>query len=231
MTDFFIYYTNSKDEIYKFHVKNMLDSDEREKIPFLEDKVKPLLNIADKIFYVLLIISICSIIVSLFWMMQPQDGYSSLYSIICSLLLGIVCFCLRIPCDEIFLKHYIKRYECEFLLQYLKDCSSREWGLLKHKIYAILSLLDAKTPEGTLFSEDLPKQAAAVGIVFEKTSFKVNWISYAGNGDQIQRDELFNIEHVIKNCKLEKDVVEYDVMKNELRVPVEFDIVLIAGKE
>ena len=65
-------------------------------------------------------------------------------------------------------------------------------------------------------------QSAAISIVFYVSYFKMNWTSYAENGDQIQKEDLFNIGHVIKNCKLEKDTVEYDFLKNELRVPLNF---------
>lgn len=51
----------------------------------------------------------------------------------------------------------------------------------------------------------------------------MSWISYAGNGDQIQKNDRFNVEYYVKNCKLDKDTVEYDIIKNELRVPLEYE--------
>ncbi len=213
MKKYTIYYTNSKDEVVKFHIKNMPDSDERGMIAYLE-KIKR--YIQDISYFILG----CSMIVCLFWTLKHKDDISVCFCILGLLLLACI---LKVALENILEEHFIKRNGCEFLLQYLDNCSDRNWTLLKDKTYGILSLLEARTPEGTLFLADPQKQAAAVRIVFYETSFKINWVSYAESGDQIQKNYLFNIEHVIKNCKLEKDAVEYDVMKNELRVPLEFD--------
>lgn len=105
------------------------------------------------------------------------------------------------------------------------DYSAQEWRGLQNtieKAYSILDLLNTRTPEGMLVSASPQNQAAVVSIVFHMSYFKLNWTSYAGNGDQIQKEDLFNTGHIFRNCKLEKDTVEYDFLKNELRVPLDF---------
>lgn len=225
MIDFTVFYTNSKKKVAKLRIKNMLDSDEREMIAFLEKKLNFLSKIFCTIYYMLLIVGICFLIVCFFWMIKPSDN-----SFVCVYFIGILLFLLGIfilrEFHEEILWYFIKlikkeKNECDFLLQYLEDY--REVSLLMSRTYSILSLFDARTSEGTLILEDPKNQAAVIRIVFYKTYLRMKWISYAGNGDQIPKDYQFHIEHVIKNCKLEEDTVEYDFMKEELRIPMKFD--------
>lgn len=219
--DFIIFCTNTNEESVKLHIKNMPDSDERENIAFLKKKTKYILNI----FYVLLIACWCSMIACCVWTWKhADDGF--VYVLWIGLLLFFVGSCaFKSFFEEIFRKHLIRKNGCEFMQQYLKDYSVQEWRRLQYMVeraYSILSLLDARTPEGTLMYANLQNQAAVVSIVFRVSYFKLEWTSYAKNGDQIQKEDLFNTGHVIKNCKLEKDTVEYDFLKNEFRVPLNF---------
>lgn len=52
----------------------------------------------------------------------------------------------------------------------------------------------------------------------------LDWISYAENGDQLDQYEVFRVGNFIKNGMVEKDTIEFDFIKNELRVPLEFDL-------
>lgn len=223
MKDFIIFYTNSKEEVAKFRIKNMLDREEREKIAFLEKKIEKFFDLFEMIFYVPFTVAVFLMIVCMYQMTKPTCD-SLIFVYIAGLALFLIGYCCsREFFQKISLKHFIEKNGCEFLLQYLEFYSDEEWRRFKRMTYSILSLLDARIPEGTLFSANSQNQATVINILFYATYFKVSWISYAWNGDQILREDLFNIEHVIKNCKLERDVVEYDFMNNELRVPLGFD--------
>lgn len=220
MKDFIIFCTNTKGEVVKLRIKNMPDLDERGEIAFLEKKTEHLMNI----FYILSVVIGCSMIVSFLWTLKHMDDSFAYMCWIGILLAFIGCCVLKVFLKEIFRKHFIRKNGCEFLQRYLKDYSDQEWGRLKHTVemtHSILGLLNARTPEGTLVSADPQNQAAAISIDFCINYFKMKWKSYAGNGDQIQKEDLFKAGHVIKNCKLEKDTVEYDFLKNEFRVPLE----------
>ena len=215
--DFIIFCTNTKEEkeeIIKLRIKNMPDSDEREMIAFLDKKKKYLLDI----FY---FVTGWSVFVCIFLMLKHKDALFAFF-----FFFGLLLVCiLKVAFEETLWKYFIKWNGNELLLQYLKDYSAQEWRCLQNtieKAYSILNLLNARTPEGMLVSANPQNQAAAISIVFYVSYFKMNWTSYAENGDQIQKEDLFNIGHVIKNCKLEKDTVEYDFLKNELRVPLNF---------
>ena len=186
----------------------MLDSDERRKVAFYSKREAYLMYI----FYALLIGMFCSIIAGCFWELKHIKDVTD------CMVLAIILL--------VFIKCCISKSTNKFYSQYFNIYRKEEWKRFSdtvEKTYSILSLLNAKTSEGTLLSENPQNQALAISIVFCRTYFQMNWISYAGNGDQIQKDDRFNIECVIKNCKFEKDTVEYDIIKNELRVPLEYE--------
>ncbi len=120
----------------------------------------------------------------------------------------------------------VKNEKNHLLKQYMKNYSNEEWICLKNtvdKVHNILNMLQAKTPEGNLVYTNPPNDIANITIIFDNNSFKLDCVSYTGNGDQKQINEFFNIGRFIKNCTLEKYTVEFDFLKNELRVPVGFD--------
>lgn len=206
--DFIIFCTNTEGEVVKLHIKNMLDSDERRKVAFYSKREAYLMYIVSA----LLIGMFCSIIVGCFVGLKYIEGVVK-----CTVFAMILLT---------FIKCCISKSTNKFYSQYFNIYRQQEWKRFSdtvEKTYSILSLLNAKTSEGTLLSENPQNQAAAISIVFCRTYFQMNWISYAGNGDQRQKDDRFNIERVIKNCKFEKDTVEYDIIKNELRVPLEYE--------
>lgn len=221
--DFIILCINDKRETVKLRIKNMLDFNEREEIAFLEKKTRQLMHV----FYTLLIAMGCSLVICCFWTLMNKDSWF-VYVCWIVLLLGFIACCVfKEYLEKIFRKYFIKRRRCDFLCQYLKGYSDADWICLKdtvEKAHDILALLHIRTPEGNLLYTDPHNYAASITITYGKTSFKLDCVSYTENGDQIQTHKLFNTENFIKNCKLEKDTVEYDFLKNELRVPLEFEI-------
>lgn len=157
MKDFTILCITSNKENVKLRIRNMPDSDEREKINFIEKKVEHLFRIYFRLIVVFFSMDMVCVFGGLIVGTINQVlgdlifGYLNFWIPIISIIVffgSIVSSFLKI----ILRKYFVKKENCDFIWRYLKGYSNENWNCLKRtvgKTYSILSLLDARTPEGT----------------------------------------------------------------------------------
>lgn len=236
MKDFVILCTNNKNEIFKLRILNMPDLEELENISWLRKKTRHI----DYILLIIMIVSgtICIIsgiqhILTYFSKLEYKDNMLFCKYFECGIamvlftIVGLLFFTyLLIIFMQIMEERIIKKEGCDYIWQCMKEYSGDNWAVLiasVEKADSILNLLNARTLIGTLLYKDPEARWTNITISYSREYFMLDWISYAENGDQLDQHEVFRVVNFIKNCMVGKDIIEFDFMKNELRVPLEFE--------
>lgn len=236
MKDFIILCTNNKYEIVKLRILNMPDLEELENISWLRKRTRHI----DVILLIIMIVSgaICIIsgiqyILACFSKLEYKDNmlfckyFECGIAIVFCIIVGLLLFThLLIIFMKIMEERIIKREGCDYIRQYMKEYSGDNRAILiasVAKADSILNLLNARTLTGTLLYKDPEAHWTNITISYSREYFMLDWISYAENGDQLDQYEVFRVGNFIKNYMVEKDIIEFDFMKNELRVPLEFE--------
>lgn len=235
MKDFIILCTNNKYEIVKLRILNMPDLEELENISWLRKRTRHI----DVILLIIMMVSgtICIIsgiqhILTYFSKLEYKDNmlfckyYECGIAMVFFTIVGLLSFTyLLIIFMQIIEERIIKKEGCDYIWQYMKEYSGDNWAILiasVEKADSILNLLNARTLTGTLLYKDPEARWTNITISYNREYFMLDWISYAENGDQLDQYEVFRVRNFIKNCMVGKDIIEFDFMKNELRVPLEF---------
>lgn len=236
MKDFIILCTTNNNEIVKLRILNMPDLEELENISWLRKRTRHI----DVILLIIMIVSgaICIIsgiqhILTYFSKLEYKDNMLFCKYFECGIamlsftIVGLLFFTyLLIIFGNIIEERIIKREGCDYIRQFVKEYSGDNRAILidfVEKADSILNLLNARALKGTLLYKDSEACWTNITISFNREYFMLDWISYAENGDQLNQYEVFRVGNFIKNCMVGKDIIEFDFIKNELRVPVEFE--------
>lgn len=237
MKDFIILCTNNKNEIVKLRILNMPDREELENMDWLRKKthrIDVILLIIMIALGVICIIRGIQYIFTCFSQLEYKDTmlfgkyFECGIAMVFFTIVGLLFFTyLLIIFMQIMEERIIKKEGCDYILQCMKEYSGDNWAILiapVEKADSILNLLNARTLTGTLLYKAPEARWTNITISYSREYFMLDWISYAENGDQLDQYEVFRVGNFIKNGMVEKDTIEFDFIKNELRVPLEFDL-------
>lgn len=199
---------NSKKEIINLCMKNMPDFDEMENIIQIGKKIQRMYRILLGFVAALMF----TFIISCMWFVRPpaKSNLACVYMIV--LYLVYVFYCISVKAIGMALeRRIIVQQGCDYVWQYLETYSKARWDELLSHIKGYRTLLDIDFPKGT------DDTNVNMDILFGKgKTFFVFFLP-----DRVC--DIFWLDDIIRNPMLNENIVEFDFLKNELSVPMEFE--------
>lgn len=202
--DFNIQCINRKKEIINLHMKNMPDCDELANIIRIDKK----LDFIDCILFAMAIVLTFTFIIcnSNFAFFNSFRNLVIILAVL--LLLGNIKTALK--------KRVVIRKSCDYIRKYMDVYSDPDWDDLMANVRGAQALIHIPFAKFSITNND-PLQDLddmSISITFSKSFFALDLEKHMC--------EIFWVKDIISDCKLENDTVEFDFLKNELRVPMKF---------
>lgn len=196
---------NSKKEIINLRIKNTPDIDEMANIIQIGKKIQRMYCIL----LGLVIVLVFSFIVSCMWFLRPpaKSDLTCVYMIVLSLI--YVVYCISSKAIGLALeKRIVMKKGCDYVWRYMETYDKERWNELLSYTKGYRTLLDIGFSKST--------DEADMVISFGRTFFMLCLTDCVC--------EIFWLKNIIRNPTLNKNRVEFDFLKNELKVPLGFKL-------
>lgn len=213
VNDFNIQCINRKKEIINLHMKNMPDCDELANIIRIDKK----LDFIDCILFAMAIVLTFTFIISSMFFFTPR-AKSSLACVYMIILISVYAFYFLLlgTIKTALKKRIVIRKSCDYIWKYMEVYSDPDWDDLMANVRGAQALIHIPFAKFSITNND-PLQDLddmSISITFSKSFFALDLEKHMC--------EIFWVKDIISDCKLENDTMEFDFLKNELRVPMKF---------
>lgn len=211
--DFGIQCINRKKEIINLHMKNMPDCDEVANIIRIDKK----LHFIDCILFAMAIVLTFTFIICnmCFFTPEAKSSLACVYMIILIIVYAFY-FLLLGNIKTALKKRVVIRKSCDYIRKYMDVYSDPDWDDLMANVRGAQALIHIPFAKFSITNND-PLQDLddmSISITFSKSFFALDLEKHMC--------EIFWVKDIISDCKLENDTVEFDFLKNELRVAMKF---------
>lgn len=201
---FTIQCVNRNKEIINLRMKNMPDFDEMGNIIQIGKKIQSMYCILLGFLFAL----VFTFIISYMWFVRLPEKSDLECAYMLILLLAYGSYCISVnTIGKTLKRRFVIRGGCDYIWRYMETYNDERWNKLLSTIEGYRVLLDVDFHQSTIDTN--------VDISFGRKCFTL----YLPD----RMCEIFWLEVIVRDPTLNKDTVEFDFLRSELKVPMNFD--------